>query len=70
MGFRIRSQVRLQVISVYIVPLHHSRICPGKHLAENSVFIIIASLLSMFDISPSEKSPLQPEFGLNLVRYV
>ncbi|KAJ7626268.1 cytochrome P450 [Mycena polygramma] len=45
------------------------RICPGKHLAENSVFIIIASILASFDISPSEKSPLKPDFGLNLVSY-
>ncbi|KAJ7223139.1 cytochrome P450 [Mycena pura] len=45
------------------------RICPGKHLAENSVFIQIASILAMFDISPPQKGELKPEFGLNLVSY-
>ena len=27
------------------------RICPGMHLAENSIFIAVASLLSTFDFS-------------------
>ncbi|KAJ7146035.1 cytochrome P450 [Mycena epipterygia] len=45
------------------------RICPGKHLAENSVFIQISTILSTFDISPPEGGVLKPEFGLNLVSY-
>ncbi|KII83625.1 hypothetical protein PLICRDRAFT_148005 [Plicaturopsis crispa FD-325 SS-3] len=28
------------------------RLCPGKHLAENSVFIFVASILSCLDVSP------------------
>ena len=28
-------------------------ICPGRHLAEQSVFIIVASVLSVFSVTPS-----------------
>lgn len=42
------------------------RNCPGKHLAENSVFVIIANILSLFNISsPSENEPIaEDEIGL------
>ncbi|KAL5536470.1 hypothetical protein ACEPAF_292 [Sanghuangporus sanghuang] len=45
------------------------RICPGRYLAENSVFIIISSLLATFSISSPEDTTLSPEFGQNLVSY-
>lgn len=45
------------------------RICPGKALAENSVFILIASLLWTFDFSVHESEVLVPRFGENLVSY-
>nr|VWP02507.1 Arg-6 protein [Ganoderma boninense] len=45
------------------------RICPGKALGENSVFILIATLLAMFDIAPPDDGDLKPEFGLGLVSY-
>ncbi|KAH8116168.1 cytochrome P450 [Phellopilus nigrolimitatus] len=32
------------------------RICPGMHLAENSIFIAVATMLSVFDISKSKDS--------------
>lgn len=44
-------------------------ICPGKSLAENSVFIIIASLLASFDILPPDSADLKADFDLGLVRY-
>ena len=46
------------------------RICPGKALGENSVFILIATLLAMFDIAPPDDGNLKPDFGLGLVRCV
>jgi hypothetical protein len=54
------------------VPLTSSlqRICPGKALAENSVFILIASLIWTFTFSVDESEGLIPEFSENLVRYV
>ena len=34
------------------------RICPGRHIAENWSFLIVANILSNFTISsPSEKRP-------------
>ncbi|KAH9896527.1 cytochrome P450 [Cubamyces lactineus] len=38
------------------------RICPGKHLAENSVFIFISTLLAMFDIGPPKNGAIRVEF--------
>jgi len=45
------------------------RICPGKALAENSVFILIASILASFHISLMPGEDLHPDFELNLVSY-
>ncbi|GJE90538.1 cytochrome P450 [Phanerochaete sordida] len=45
------------------------RVCPGKHLAENSVFIQIATLLAMFDFSPPSKGKLELNFSEGLVSY-
>ena len=44
------------------------RICPGKALGENSVFILIATLLAMFDITPPDDEELRVEFSKGLVR--
>ena len=44
------------------------RICPGKALGENSVFILIATLLAMFDIAPPDDEELRVEFSKGLVR--
>ncbi|OCH91968.1 cytochrome P450 [Obba rivulosa] len=38
------------------------RICPGRFLAENSLFIFIATLLSAFDICPPEKGDMKVQF--------
>ncbi|KAF8511387.1 cytochrome P450 [Gautieria morchelliformis] len=32
------------------------RICPGRHLADNSMFITVASILKVFDITPAKDS--------------
>ncbi|KAF5350156.1 hypothetical protein D9756_009108 [Leucocoprinus leucothites] len=45
------------------------RVCPGKALAENSVFAIIANLLLTFDIQPPGGGVHPPNFGPNLVSY-
>ena len=45
------------------------RLCPGKPLAENSVFIIIATLLTVFDIAPPPDGELVPKYTAGLVRY-
>ncbi|THH16796.1 hypothetical protein EW146_g3913 [Bondarzewia mesenterica] len=46
------------------------RVCPGKLLGENSVFILISTILASFDIFPPTDDTLTPEFGVNLVRSV
>ena len=45
------------------------RLCPGKPLAENSVFIIIATLLTVFNIAPPPDGELVPKYTAGLVRY-
>ncbi|KAL4262828.1 cytochrome P450 family protein [Pleurotus pulmonarius] len=50
------------------------RVCPGRYLADNSVFIMVATLLAAFDISPEIDSnriskPLRPQFSTGLVSY-
>ncbi|OCH91993.1 cytochrome P450 [Obba rivulosa] len=44
------------------------RICPGRHMGENSVFILIATLLAVFDISAPTDAEIIPEFTQHLVR--
>ena len=46
------------------------RICPGKTLAEESVFILIAHLIWTFSFAVDESEGLAPEFTEDLVRYV
>ncbi|KAF8958419.1 cytochrome P450 [Flammula alnicola] len=45
------------------------RICPGKALAENSVFILIASIIWTFRFSLDESEVLVPRFSEGLVSY-
>ncbi|KAI0928027.1 hypothetical protein AcW2_004170 [Taiwanofungus camphoratus] len=45
------------------------RICPGKHLGENSLFILISTILAAFDVSPPAKGELEVKFTLDLVSY-
>ncbi|EMD36008.1 hypothetical protein CERSUDRAFT_96232 [Gelatoporia subvermispora B] len=45
------------------------RICPGRFLAENSIFIIIATLLATFDISPPESGEPDIKFSSHLISY-
>ncbi|KAG5337500.1 hypothetical protein C0989_009483 [Termitomyces sp. Mn162] len=44
------------------------RICPGKTLAENSLFALISTIIAAFDILPPAEGVLEPRFGLDLVR--
>ncbi|KAI0635410.1 cytochrome P450 [Trametes polyzona] len=47
------------------------RICPGKHLAENSIFILVATVLAAFDIAPPDgEEMVAPAFTTTLVRQV
>ncbi|OCH91992.1 cytochrome P450 [Obba rivulosa] len=45
------------------------RKCPGLYLGDNSVFILIATLLAAFDISPPKDSELVQEFTQHIVRF-
>ncbi|EKM50901.1 uncharacterized protein PHACADRAFT_212817 [Phanerochaete carnosa HHB-10118-sp] len=45
------------------------RVCPGRFLAENSVFILISTILAMFDILPPDDEELKIEFSEGLVSY-
>lgn len=37
------------------------RVCPGRHLADSTLFIVIASLLSVFDIKKSKDTDGGPD---------
>ncbi|KAF8490208.1 cytochrome P450 [Gautieria morchelliformis] len=51
------------------------RVCPGRHLADNSVFIAVASILKVFDITPArdcstgEEIPVSKAFTSGLFSY-
>ena len=50
------------------------RICPGKHLALRSLYLLIACVLSAFDIKPAldeDGNPQvpKPEFNSLVLRY-
>ncbi|EKM50920.1 uncharacterized protein PHACADRAFT_151345 [Phanerochaete carnosa HHB-10118-sp] len=45
------------------------RVCPGRYLAENSVFILISTIVAIFDISLPENEELIVEFSKGLVSY-
>ncbi|KAI0347360.1 cytochrome P450 [Trametopsis cervina] len=44
-------------------------ICPGKYVGENSVFILVATILHALRISEDPGEPLVPHFATHLVRY-
>jgi cytochrome P450 len=49
------------------------RLCPGKAFAEESLFILISSILATFQISPAldetrQEIPINPTFASGLVR--
>ncbi|KZT19227.1 cytochrome P450 [Neolentinus lepideus HHB14362 ss-1] len=43
-------------------------LCPGKHLGENSVNVLITSILQYFNILPPLNGELAPAFGWHLLR--
>ncbi|KAF5353955.1 hypothetical protein D9756_007034 [Leucocoprinus leucothites] len=50
------------------------RICPGRFLAENSMFILISHILSVYDIRPSldkdgKEIPIKPEMTNGMLSY-
>ncbi|KAG6884867.1 hypothetical protein C0993_007648 [Termitomyces sp. T159_Od127] len=45
------------------------RVCPGKALAENTLFAVISTIIAAFDILPPAEGVLEPQFGLDLVSY-
>lgn len=52
-----------------------NRACPGRQLAEASLFIIVASLAAVFDIKPAKDAsgqevPVRDEFTSGFVRFV
>lgn len=58
------------------------RVCPGRHLADNALFMMITSILSCFTISPKptslndapgvgdRKQLVEPVFSKHLIRYL
>ncbi|OCH92010.1 cytochrome P450 [Obba rivulosa] len=44
------------------------RICPGRYLAEDIIFILMASILAVFDIFPPDDGGITQEFKRGLVR--
>ncbi|KAI0315767.1 cytochrome P450 [Amylostereum chailletii] len=48
------------------------RVCPGRYLAENSTFILVATILSVFKVSPppASEGPLVPEWAANTVSFL
>ncbi|KAF7799348.1 hypothetical protein EIP86_010580 [Pleurotus ostreatoroseus] len=63
------KNVHVKATVLLLKPLYLSRLCPGKHLAENSLFIMIANILAAFDITPPETGDLTPKFTQGLVSY-
>ncbi|KAG6873150.1 hypothetical protein C0995_002303 [Termitomyces sp. Mi166 len=45
------------------------RVCPGKSLAENSLAVLIPTILAAFDILPPEDGVVEPKHGLDLYSY-
>ncbi|KAJ3972753.1 cytochrome P450 [Lentinula raphanica] len=45
------------------------RYCPGRYLAENSVSIMISTMLAAFTISPPANHKLEPNFSENMISY-
>ncbi|KAG6914297.1 hypothetical protein DXG01_001215 [Tephrocybe rancida] len=45
---------------------YRRRTCPGKVLAENSLAVLLPTILAAFDISPPVGAKLEPKFGLDV----
>ena len=43
------------------------RACPGKGFAEDSLWLIMAQVLSVFDITPFDSQLPQPKFSLGTI---
>ena len=74
-GFGRRCAHVFQMFSESLVHSLCHRVCPGKQLADNSIFIFVASILSVFTICKEfdklgNEIRVQPSFGEGLVRYV
>jgi len=46
-----------------------SSLCPGRDLAQSSVFIAATTIMKCFDLSAFENDQIVPEFDEHLVRY-
>ena len=66
-GFGRRSVNSLFSLSIYIIILTLSSICPGRHLSDSSLYSIVSCLLAVYDIRPpvddqGNTLKLRPEF--------
>ena len=66
---------RLQANTVSISFSQHVRVCPGRYFAEDALFINIASVLHVFNITPALNEngiPVAVEYkiGAGLISYV
>ncbi|OCH83786.1 cytochrome P450 [Obba rivulosa] len=43
------------------------RVCPGRYLAEDTVFILIVTILAMFKLEPLAEGELTPKFTLTII---
>ena len=72
-GFGRRHVISFENDNLYS---RSSRICPGRHLAENAFWSVVATLLSLYDLSPGLDSEgnrcevtLQPDASF-ITKYV
>ena len=58
---------------IYLIDIEHlPRMCPGRHLSDNSLYLIASSLLAIYNIKPPVDDlgnvvKLKPEFTKGLV---
>ena len=70
-GFGRRS-VNTTYLPTYALINSSPSICPGRHLANDSFFLIVSSLLAVYDITPpvddqGNTLKLKPEFTAGLL---
>ena len=51
-GRRLVSYPITYSYDVHLIKIVSSRICPGRHLADNSLYSIVSCLLAVYDIKP------------------
>ena len=60
--------------SIYVIAHLLSRICPGRHFADSSLFLMIASILHVFVVEPEldKGRPVGHDIGVTtgLISYV